>query len=75
VEKDILYMRTTQGAKRVDVIYRRVDDEFWTLIFRSDSSLSAYGLLRAYRAGNVVICNAIGTGVAADKSIYPYVPT
>jgi uncharacterized circularly permuted ATP-grasp superfamily protein len=75
VEKDILYMRTTQGAKRVDVIYRRVDDDFLDPeFFRSDSSLGAYGLLRAYRAGNVVICNAIGTGVADDKSIYPYVP-
>jgi uncharacterized circularly permuted ATP-grasp superfamily protein len=75
VQKDILYMRTTQGAKKVDVIYRRVDDDFLDPeIFRSDSALGAPGLLRAYRAGNVAICNAIGTGVADDKSIYPYVP-
>ncbi len=75
VEKDVLYMRTTQGSKRVDVIYRRVDDDFLDPeVFRSDSALGAAGLLRAYRAGNVAICNAIGTGVADDKSIYPYVP-
>ncbi len=75
VQKDVVYMRTTQGAKRVDVIYRRVDDDFLDPeVFRSDSALGAAGLLRAYRAGNVAICNAIGTGVADDKSIYPYVP-
>jgi len=75
VEKDMLYMRTTQGPKRVDVIYRRVDDDFLDPeVFRPDSALGAAGLLRAYRAGNVAICNAIGTGVADDKSIYPYVP-
>ncbi|MEY4624696.1 MAG: hypothetical protein RL061_221 [Pseudomonadota bacterium] len=75
VEKDVLYMRTTQGSKRVDVIYRRVDDDFLDPeAFRADSALGASGLLRAYRAGNVAICNAIGTGVADDKSIYPYVP-
>jgi len=75
VQKDVLYMRTTQGAKKVDVIYRRVDDDFLDPeVFRSDSALGAPGLLRAYRAGNVAICNAIGTGVADDKSIYPYVP-
>ena len=68
-------MRTTQGPSRIDVIYRRVDDDFLDPeVFRSDSVLGAYGLLRAYRAGNVAICNAIGTGVADDKSIYPYVP-
>ncbi|MFM1869914.1 MAG: hypothetical protein RLY99_658 [Pseudomonadota bacterium] len=75
VQKDVVYMRTTQGAKRVDVIYRRVDDDFLDPeVFRSDSALGAAGLLRAYKAGNVAICNAIGTGVADDKSIYPYVP-
>jgi uncharacterized circularly permuted ATP-grasp superfamily protein len=75
VKKDILYMRTTQGSKRVDVIYRRVDDDFLDPeVFRADSSLGVHGLLRAYKAGNVAICNAIGTGVADDKSIYPYVP-
>jgi uncharacterized circularly permuted ATP-grasp superfamily protein len=74
VQKDVVYMRTTQGAKRVDVIYRRVDDDFLDPeVFRSDSALGAAGLLRAYKAGNVAICNAIGTGVADDKSIYPYV--
>jgi uncharacterized circularly permuted ATP-grasp superfamily protein len=75
VQKDVLYMRTTQGAKKVDVIYRRVDDDFLDPeVFRSDSALGSFGLMRAYKAGNVVICNAIGTGVADDKSIYPYVP-
>jgi uncharacterized circularly permuted ATP-grasp superfamily protein len=75
VQKDVVYMRTTQGAKRVDVIYRRVDDDFLDPeVFRPDSALGAAGLLRAYKAGNVAICNAIGTGVADDKSIYPYVP-
>jgi uncharacterized circularly permuted ATP-grasp superfamily protein len=75
VQKDMLYMRTTQGPKRVDVIYRRVDDDFLDPeVFRADSSLGVHGLLRAYKAGNVAICNAIGTGVADDKSIYPYVP-
>ena len=75
IQDDLVYMRTTQGPSRVDVIYRRVDDDFLDPeAFRSDSVLGAYGLLRAYRAGNVAICNAIGTGVADDKSIYPYMP-
>ena len=75
VDDDVLYMRTTQGPRRVDVIYRRVDDDFLDPnAFRADSTLGAAGLLSAYRAGNVAICNAIGTGVADDKSIYPYVP-
>ncbi|MGO4302634.1 MULTISPECIES: circularly permuted type 2 ATP-grasp protein [unclassified Cupriavidus] len=75
VEDDHLYMRTTQGPQRIDVIYRRVDDDFLDpLAFRPDSSLGAAGLLSVYRAGNVTISNAIGTGVADDKSIYPYVP-
>lgn len=75
VQDDHLYMRTTQGPQRIDVIYRRVDDDFLDpLVFRPDSSLGAAGLLSVYRAGNVTICNAIGTGVADDKSIYPYVP-
>jgi uncharacterized circularly permuted ATP-grasp superfamily protein len=70
-----VYMRTTRGPKRVDVIYRRVDDDFLDpLVFRKTSTLGTAGLLDAYRAGNVTICNAIGTGVADDKSIYPYVP-
>ena len=75
VEDDHLYMRTTQGPQRIDVIYRRVDDDFLDpLVFRPDSTLGAAGLLSVYRAGNVTISNAIGTGVADDKSIYPYVP-
>jgi len=75
VQDDHLYMRTTQGPQRIDVIYRRVDDDFLDpLAFRPDSALGAAGLLSVYRAGNVTICNAIGTGVADDKSIYPYVP-
>ncbi len=75
VKDDFVYMRTTQGPKRVDVIYRRVDDDFLDpLVFRPQSTLGCAGLLRAYRAGHVNICNAIGTGIADDKSIYPYVP-
>jgi uncharacterized circularly permuted ATP-grasp superfamily protein len=75
VKDNFVYMRTTQGAKRVDVIYRRVDDDFLDpLAFRPDSTLGCAGLLNAYRAGNLTLCNAIGTGVADDKSIYPYVP-
>ncbi len=70
-----LYMRTTRGPKRVDVIYRRVDDDFLDPeVFRADSSLGCAGLMDVYRAGHVTICNAVGTGVADDKSIYPYVP-
>ena len=72
---DVVYMRTTQGLQRVDVIYRRVDDEFLDpLIFRQDSMLGAPGVLNAYRAGNVTIANAPGTGVADDKAVYRYVP-
>jgi uncharacterized circularly permuted ATP-grasp superfamily protein len=75
VKDNFVYMRTTQGAKRVDVIYRRVDDDFLDpQVFRKDSALGCAGLLGAYRAGNVTLSNAIGTGVADDKSIYPYVP-
>jgi uncharacterized circularly permuted ATP-grasp superfamily protein len=72
---NFVYMRTTQGPKRVDVIYRRIDDDFLDpLAFRPDSTLGCAGLLAAYRAGNVTLSNAIGTGIADDKSIYPYVP-
>ncbi|RZI71785.1 MAG: circularly permuted type 2 ATP-grasp protein [Variovorax sp.] len=75
VKDDFVYMRTTRGPKRVDVIYRRVDDDFLDPeVFKSDSTLGCAGLMRAYRAGNVAISNAVGTGVADDKSIYPYVP-
>jgi uncharacterized circularly permuted ATP-grasp superfamily protein len=75
VKDNFVYMRTTQGPKRVDVIYRRVDDDFLDpMAFRPSSTLGCAGLLSVYRSGNVTICNAIGTGVADDKSIYPYVP-
>jgi uncharacterized circularly permuted ATP-grasp superfamily protein len=75
VKDNFVYMRTTRGPKRVDVIYRRVDDDFLDpLVFRPGSSLGCAGLLGVYRSGNVAICNAVGTGVADDKSIYPYVP-
>ncbi len=75
VKDDFVYMRTTRGPQRVDVIYRRVDDDFMDPeVFRKDSTLGVAGLLRAYRAGNVTLANAIGTGIADDKSIYPYVP-
>jgi len=75
VKDRYVYMRTTRGPKRVDVIYRRVDDDFLDpSVFRPTSTLGCAGLLDAYRAGNVTLCNAIGTGVADDKSIYPYVP-
>jgi uncharacterized circularly permuted ATP-grasp superfamily protein len=75
VDKDVVYMRTTRGRQRVDVIYRRVDDDFLDPeVLRPGSTLGCNGLMRAYRAGNVSICNAPGTGVADDKSVYPYVP-
>ena len=75
VDDEFVYMRTTRGPQRVDVIYRRIDDDFMDpLVFRPDSMLGVPGLLAAYRAGHVVIANAIGTGVADDKSIYPFVP-
>ena len=75
VKDRYVYMRTTRGPKRVDVIYRRVDDDFLDPdVFRPTSTLGTRGLIDAYSAGNVTICNAVGTGVADDKSIYPYVP-
>jgi uncharacterized circularly permuted ATP-grasp superfamily protein len=75
VHDNIVYMRTTAGLKRVDVIYRRVDDDFLDpLAFRGDSALGVAGLFNAYRAGNVSLANAIGTGIADDKAIYAYVP-
>jgi uncharacterized circularly permuted ATP-grasp superfamily protein len=75
VRDEAVYMRTTQGAQRVDVIYRRIDDDFLDpLVFRPDSMLGVPGLLAAYREGRITIANAIGTGVADDKSIYPFVP-
>ena len=70
-----VYMRTTEGPKRVDVLYRRIDDDFLDpLVFRSDSTLGVPGLFAAYRAGLVTLANAPGTGIADDKSIYPFVP-
>jgi len=75
VNDNVVYTRTTSGLKRIDVIYRRIDDDFIDpLIFRDDSALGVSGLFNAYRAGNVVIANALGTGVADDKAIYAYVP-
>ncbi len=75
VRDEVVFMRTTRGPRRVDVIYRRIDDDFLDpLVFRPDSMLGVPGLLTAYRAARVTIANAIGTGVADDKSIYPYVP-
>jgi len=72
---NVVYMRTTSGRQRVDVIYRRLDDAYLDpLAFRKDSMLGVPGLFAAYRAGNVALANAVGTGVADDKSTYPYVP-
>jgi uncharacterized circularly permuted ATP-grasp superfamily protein len=75
VHDNIVYMRTTSGLQRVDVIYRRVDDDYLDpLTFRHNSGLGAAALFNAYRSGNVVLANAVGTGVADDKAIYAYVP-
>jgi uncharacterized circularly permuted ATP-grasp superfamily protein len=75
VHDNVVYMRTTAGVRRVDVIYRRVDDDFLDpLAFRPDSTLGVGGLFNAYRAGNIALANAIGTGIADDKALYAYVP-
>src|SRR5215469_8662015 len=75
VQNDTVYMRTTRGPRRVHVLYRRIDDDFLDpKAFRPDSMLGVPGLFAAYRAGRVTLANAIGTGVADDKSIYPFVP-
>lgn len=75
VHDNVVYMRTTAGLKRVDVIYRRVDDDYLDpLAFRPNSTLGVAGLMNAYRAGNVALANAIGTGVADDKAVYAYIP-
>ena len=75
VEQNTVYMRTTQGPRKVDVIYRRLDDDFLDpLSFRADSALGVPGLLSVYRAGRVTLANAIGTGIADDKSTYLHVP-
>jgi len=75
VDDDVLYMKSTEGLRRVDVLYRRVDDMFIDPIaFRPDSVLGVPGLMNAYRAGNVVLANAPGTGVVDDKAMYAYIP-
>ncbi|HLH93429.1 MAG TPA: circularly permuted type 2 ATP-grasp protein [Xanthobacteraceae bacterium] len=75
VKGAVVYMRTTEGLKRVDVIYRRVDDDFIDpLAFRPDSALGVPGLMAAYQAGNVTLANAVGTGIADDKAVYSYMP-
>jgi uncharacterized circularly permuted ATP-grasp superfamily protein len=75
VDDNAVFMRTTRGPRRVDVIYRRIDDDYLDpKAFRADSTLGVPGLVEAYRAGRVTLANAIGTGVADDKSIYPHVP-
>lgn len=75
VENDSVWMKTTRGPVRVDVIYRRIDDDFIDPeCFRADSMLGVPGLMRAYRKGNVTLANAPGTGVADDKAVYAYVP-
>ena len=75
VVDNFVYMRTTRGLKRIDVIYRRIDDDFLDpVVFRKDSVLGVPGLMNAYRAGNVALANAVGTGVADDKVMYYFVP-
>lgn len=75
VKDDVVYMRTTEGPMRIDVIYRRIDDAFLDpLVFRPDSVLGVPGLMGAYRSGNVTLANAVGTGVADDKAVYTYMP-
>ena len=75
VENDTVFMRTTEGPRRVDVIYRRIDDDFIDPeAFNPASMLGVPGLMRAYKAGNVTIANAVGTGIADDKAIYTYMP-
>jgi uncharacterized circularly permuted ATP-grasp superfamily protein len=75
VDQNRVYMRTTRGRERVDVIYRRIDDDFLDpLTFRADSVLGVAGLVNAYRAGNVALANSVGTGIADDKGVYPFVP-
>ncbi|HYW59654.1 MAG TPA: circularly permuted type 2 ATP-grasp protein [Xanthobacteraceae bacterium] len=75
VKNAVVFMRTTEGLKRVDVLYRRVDDDFLDpLAFRPDSALGVPGLMSAYQAGNVTLANAVGTGIADDKAVYSYMP-
>jgi len=75
VDDAAVFMRTTEGPQRIDVLYRRIDDDYLDpLVFRPDSALGVPGLVSAYRAGNVSLANALGTGVADDKGVYPFVP-
>jgi uncharacterized circularly permuted ATP-grasp superfamily protein len=75
IKGEVVYTRTTEGLKRVDVVYRRIDDDFLDpLAFRPDSVLGVPGLMSAYQAGNVTLANAVGTGVADDKAVYSYMP-
>jgi uncharacterized circularly permuted ATP-grasp superfamily protein len=75
LDNGYIFMRTTRGLQRIDVLYRRVDDDFLDpLTFRRETQLGVPGLLGTYRAGNIGLANAIGTGVADDKGIYPFVP-
>jgi uncharacterized circularly permuted ATP-grasp superfamily protein len=75
VKDEEVFMRTTEGLKRVDVIYRRLDDDFLDpLAFRPDSMLGVPGLMTAYMAGNITLANAVGTGISDDKAVYSYMP-
>ena len=75
VDGSHVFMRTTSGLQRVDSIYRRLDDDYLDpLVFRRDSTLGVPGIINAYRAGNVALCNAPGAGVADDKAVYAYMP-
>ena len=75
IEKHKVFMKTTSGLQPVDVIYRRIDDEFMDpLLFRPDSVLGVPGIMGAYRKGTVALANAVGNGVADDKAVYVYVP-
>ncbi len=75
VKNNVVYMKTTHGLRRVDVVYRRIDDSFLDpLCFRADSALGVAGIINAWRAGNVALVNAPGSGIADDKAIYPFVP-
>ena len=75
VNNNKVYMKTTSGLHQVDVIYRRLDDEYLDpLVFKPDSTLGIPGLISAYRQGNVALVNAVGNGVADDKAVYAYVP-
>lgn len=75
VKDEVVFMRTTEGLKRVDVIYRRLDDDFIDpLAFRADTALGVPGLMSAYMAGNITLANAVGTGIADDKAVYSYMP-